>query len=323
MKAVVYTKYGNPDVLEYTDIEKPIPQDNDVLIKVHAVALNFADWGLLRGKPVAVRFVGGGLFKPQNYILGADVAGTVAAVGKDVTQFQPGDEVFGDLSICGWGALAEYVCGDEDALVKKPANVSFEQAAAVPLAGITALQGLLAGNIQAGQKVLINGASGGVGSLAVQIAKAFDTEVTAVCSTTKLDMVKSMGADHAIDYTKENFTENGKLYDLILGVNGYHPLAHYKRALEPNGTYICAGGTMSQIFQAMLLSSFYSSNGKKLGSMGVAKPNQKDLTFLKELLEAGKLNPVIDNCYPLAEAADAFQYIGTGHAKGKVIVKVI
>ncbi len=321
MKAIVYTEYGTPDVLQYKEVEKPTPKDDEVLIKIQATAVNFADWALLTGRPFPIR-VAEGFPKPKNPILGSDVAGQVEAVGKNVTQFQIGDRVFGDLSGEGRGGLAEYVCAKESKIALIPDNVSYVQAAAVPMAAVTALQGIRdTGQIQSGQKVLINGASGGVGSFAVQIAKAFDTEVTAVCSTSKMEMVRSIGADHAIDYTKENFTENGKRYDLIVGVNGYHPLAHYKRVLTSNGTYVCAGGTMPQIFQAMLLGPFFSARGnKKLKSMGVAHPNQKDLKFMADLLATEKVVPVIDACYPLHEAAKAFKHLGEKHAKGKIII---
>ena len=321
MKAVIYTEYGTPAVLQVTEVEKPAPQDDEVLIKIQATAVNFADWALLTGSPFPIRLAEG-FSKPKHPILGSDVAGQVEAVGKSVTQFQVGDRVFGDLSGEGRGGLAEYVCALESKIALIPDNVSYVHAAAVPMAAITALQGIRdAGEIKVGQKVLINGASGGVGSFAVQIAKAYDTEVTAVCSTGKMEMVRSIGADHAIDYTKENFTENGKRYDLIVGVNGYHPLGHYKRVLSPNGTYVCAGGTMPQIFQSMLLGPLLSLGGnKKLKSMGVAQPNQDDLKFMADLLAAGKVTPVIDACYPLDEAVEAFKQLGKKSAKGKIII---
>ncbi len=321
MKAIVNEEYGQPDVLQLKDVTKPTPQDNEVLIKVKATGLNYADWISLTGSPFFVRFMVGGLTKPTNTILGADVAGIVEATGKNVTVWQPGDEVFGDLSSSGWGGLAEYVCAPEDVLVRKPANISFVQAAAVPLAALTALHGLRdEGNIQPGQQVLVNGASGGVGTFAVQIAKALGGEVTAVCSTGKTEMVQSIGADHVIDYTQENFTQNGRRYDLILAANGYHPISHYKRVLTPDGTYICTGGTMTQIFQAMLLGPVVSMGGnKKLGTV-TSYPNKEDLAFVSDLLAAGKIVPVIDKCYTLSEAAAAFRYLGQGHAKGKVII---
>ncbi len=321
MKAIVYTKYGSPDVLELKEVEKPTPKDDEVLIKVYAAAANYADWALLRGKPFLVRLMVGGLLKPKNKILGADIAGRVEEVGRSVTQFQPGDEVFGDISEGGWGGFAEYVCASENALALKPANISFEEAAAVPLAAVTALQGLRdKGQIQLGQKVLINGASGGVGTFAVQIAKSFGAEVTAVCSTGKMDMARSIGADQVIDYTQEDFTQNGQRYDLILAANGYHSIWDYKRALSPRGIYVMTGGSMAQILQSILLGPLISMVGaKKMGS-SPAKPNQKDLVIMKELLEAGKVVPVIDRRYPLSEAAEALRYLGEGHAQGKVVI---
>ena len=321
MKAIVYTEYGPPDVLHLKDVEKPAPKDNEILVKVHAASVNAYDWHLLTADIFLVRLMGGGLNKPKNTRLGADIAGRVEAVGGNVKQFQPGDEVFGDIAGLGGGSFAEYVSVPESALALKPANLSFEQAAAVPMAAVTALQGLRdEGQIQPGQKVLINGASGGVGTFAVQIAKSFGAEVTAVCSTRNLDMARSLGADHVIDYTEEDFTQNGQLYDLILAVNGYHPISAYKRALTPEGIYVMAGGSMAQIFQAMLLGPLMSITGdKKMGGVS-AKPSQKDLIFLKELLETGKIVPVIDRRYPLSETAEALRYLGEGHARGKVII---
>jgi NADPH:quinone reductase-like Zn-dependent oxidoreductase len=253
-----------------------------------------------------------------------DVAGRVEAVGRNVKQFQPGDEVFGDISWCGKGAFAEYVSVPENVLALKPTNISFEEAAAVPVAAVVALQGLLdKGQIQSGQKVLINGASGGVGTFAVQIAKQHGAEVTAVCSTGKMDMVRSIGADHVIDYTQEDFTQNGQRYDLIIGVNGYHSLSDYKRALHPEGTYVCTGGTMAQLFQSLLLGPLMSKKGgKQLRGLGSVQQSQKDLVVVKELLEAGKVVPVIDRRYTLSEVPEAFRYFGEGHAKGKVIITV-
>ena len=263
--------------------------------------------------------MGGGLLKPKDSRLGADIAGRVEAVGKNVRQFKPEDEVFGMVR----GGFAEYVCTLENALALKPSNLSFEEAAAVPMAAVTALQGLRdEGQIQAGQRVLINGASGGVGTFAVQIAKSFGAEVTAVCSTRNLDQARSLGADHVIDYTKEDFTRSGQRYDLILAANGYHSLSAYKRALAPTGVYIMAGGSKAQIFQAMLMGSWMSeTGGRKMGGVS-AKRSQKDLTFLKELLEAGNVVPTIDRRYPLREAAEALRYLGKGHARGKVVITV-
>ncbi len=325
MKAIVYTQYGPPDVLQLTEIEKPTPKDNEVLIKVHAASLNAADWHLLRAKPFLARLASG-LLKPKNTILGADVAGRVEAVGSNVKQFKPGDEVFGDLSVSGWGGFAEYVCARESALALKPANITFEEAAAAPLAAVTALQGLRnKGQIRSGQKVLINGASGGVGTFAVQIAKSFGAEVTGVCSTKKLDTTRSIGADHVIDYTQEDFTKNGQQYDLIFDVAANHSTSDYKRALSPNGICVIAGfTTMSHLmFQVTLLGAWVSMTGnKKIGGMGTAKANQKDLLVIKDLLETGKVVPVIDRRYPLSQTAEAFRYLEEGHAGGKIIITV-
>jgi NADPH:quinone reductase-like Zn-dependent oxidoreductase len=319
MKAIVYTKYGSPDVLHLKEVEKPTPKDDEVLVKVRAAAANAADHHLLSG--VVPRVMGFGLLRPNNKILGADIAGQVEAVGRNVKAFKPGDEVFGDISSCGFGGFAEYVCVRENVLVLKPTNMTFEAAAAAPMASVTALQGLRnKGHIQPGQKVLINGASGGVGSFAVQIAKSFGAEVTAVCSPRNVDMVHSMGADHIIDYTQENFTQNGQRYDLILAVNGYHPISAYKRALSPQGIYVAAGGSMAQIFQAMLLGPFLSMTGRqKMGNL-LAKPSPKDLAFVKQLLETGQVVPVIDRCYPLSEVSEALRYLGEGHARGKIVI---
>lgn len=320
MKAIVYTEYGSPDVLVLKEIAKPTPKEDEVLVKVCAVSANAADLHLLRADPVLIR-LSSGLLKPKNKILGSDIAGRVEAIGSNVKGFKPGDEVFGDISAGGWGGFAEYVCAHENALVLKPANLSFEEAAAVPMAAVTALQGLRQGQIQEGQKVLINGASGGVGMFAVQIAKAFGAEVTAVCSTRNLAIVRSIGADHVIDYTREDFTQNGKHYDLILAANGARSISDYKRALAPRGTYVMSGGAMSQMTQAMLMGPWMSRNGQKMGNLA-AKPNKMDLAFVKELLEAGKVKPVIDRCYPLRETAEAVRYLEEGHARGKVVITV-
>lgn len=322
MKAIVTTKYGPPDVLELTEIEKPIPLDNQVLVKIHAASVNFGNLVLLKGEPFLARFAFG-LFKPKYSIPGGDISGVVEAVGKDVTQFQSGDEVFGDLSGCGWGGFAEYVAVPEHALALKPANLSFEEAAAVPMAGVTALQSLRdKGKIQSGQKVLINGASGGVGTFAVQIAKSFGAEVTGVCSTRNLDILKSIGADYCLDYTKEEFTQNNTSYDLILGVNGYQPISAYKRALRPNGIFVHVGGSGAQMFQSMVQSPWVSMTGKQKIGTFIQRANQKDLVFMKELLEAGKVIPVIDRSYKLSELPEALRYFEEGHAQGKVVITV-
>ncbi len=319
MKAIVYTKYGPPDVLQIKEVEKPTPKDNEVLIKVHAASVNDWDWGLLRGKPFVNRLLFG-LLKPKIKILGVDIAGQVEVVGGNVKQFQPGDEVFGDLCGCGWGGFAEYVCALENALALKPASMTFEEAAAVPQAAVLALQGLRdKRQIQPGQKVLINGAGGGAGTFAVQIAKSFGAEVTGVDSTSKLDMMRSIGADQVIDYTREDFTKNGQRYDLILDVAAYHSIFDYKRALSPKGIYVMVGGSTARIFQVMFLGPWISMTGSKKMGILMHKPN-KDLAFLKELFEAGKVVPVIDRRYPLSEVAEALRYFGEGHAQGKVVI---
>jgi len=323
MKAVVYEAYGPPEVLKIKELAKPSPKDDEVLIKVHAASVNYGDWAFLRGKPFLVRLMGAGLFKPENTILGADIAGQVEAVGSGVTQFQPSDAVYGDISACGFGGFAEYVCVPENPLALKPSNITFEAAAAVPMAAVVALQGLRdKGHIQPEQKVLINGASGGIGTFAVQIAKAFGADVTGVCSTRNLDLVRSIGADRVIDYTQEDFTQNGQLYDLILATAGYRSIFDYRRALSPSGIYVMAGGTMTQVFQAMLLGPWLSMIGSKTLTNLAAKPNKKDLAYVKDLIEAGKVVPVIDRCYPLSEVADAVRQYGTGHACGKVVISL-
>jgi NADPH:quinone reductase-like Zn-dependent oxidoreductase len=320
MKAVIYKEYGSPDVLEVKDVAIPIPKEDEVLVKIHAASVNAADWHLLRADPFPIRFMTG-LFKPKYNILGCDIAGVVESAGKNVRQFRKGDAVFGDLSVFGWGGFAEYVCVRENALVLKPENISFHDAASLPVAAVTALQGLRdKGKIQSGQKVLINGASGGVGTFAVQIAKYFGAEVTAVCSTAKAELVRSIGADHVIDYAKEDFTKNGKQYDIILAANGFHPISDYKRALHSQGVYVMTGGSTAQMFQAILLGPWLSMfGGRTMGNLMV-KPNQNDLNFMIQLLETGKVVPVIDKRYPLHEVADAIRYLEEGHAKGKVII---
>ena len=317
MKAIIYTEYGSPDVLQFMEVEKPSPKDHEVLVKIYAASVNAADWHLMRAEPFLARLENG-LLKPKNTKLGADVAGRVEAVGRNVTQFKAGDEVFGEMPLNKLGAFAEYVCANEDALALKPARLTFEQAAAVPLAAFTALQGLRnKGRIQPGQNVLINGAAGGVGTFAVQIAKSFGTEVTGVCSTRNLDMVRSIGADHVIDYTKEDFTQTGQRYDLIFDAVGNRSVSDLKRALSPNGICSVAGFTsLSRLFQVMLL------GGKKVGLMETAYSNKKDLLFIKDLLEAGKVVPVIDRSYPFSETPEAIRYLEKGHAQGKVVITV-
>jgi NADPH:quinone reductase-like Zn-dependent oxidoreductase len=325
MKAIVCTKYGSPDVLQLQEVAKPAPKEDDVLIKIHAASINSRDWRLLRAKPFFIRLMPGGFLQPKNKILGADVAGRVEAIGRYVKQFKPGDEVFGYLpSATGRGTFAEYVCANEKTITLKPANLTFEQAAAVPEAAMTALQGLRDnGNIQPGEKVLIQGASGGVGTFAVQIAKAFGAEVTAVCSTRNLEMVRSLGADHVIDYKVEDFTQNGQQYDLILAVNGYHPISDYLKVLKPEGTYVVAGGSMLQLIQAACKKKRNSNTGGQKISIASQVQSQKDLNFIKELLESERIMPVIDGCYPLSKTPEAFWYFEKVHPKGKVVISLV
>lgn len=318
MKAAVYPKYGSPDVLEFMEVEKPEPKEGQVLIKVQAAAANPLDWHMLRGEPFPAR-LGNGLLKPKDQRLGADLAGQVEAVGQNVDQFQPGDAVFGVST----GSFAEYVCAPADKVVRKPANISFEAAAAVPVAALTAWQGLGHNSqIQPGQKVLVNGASGGVGTFAVQMAKALGAEVTAVCSTRNLEMVGSIGADHAIDYTQADFTRTGQPYDMILDAVGNRSVFDYKRALGPRGNCVIVGfSSLSLLLQHMLLGPLVSrKGGKRIGMMGMAQVNRNDLVAITELLEAGKVVPVIDRCYPFGETAAALRYLEKGHARGKVVI---
>ena len=322
MKAIVYSRYGSPDVLQVAEIEKPVPKDNEVLIKVRAASVNPADWHFMRGEPYLMRIMTG-LRKPKTARLGIDVAGEVESVGKNVTQFKPGDEVFG----AGSGAFAEYACASESGVAMKPQSMTFEQAASVNVAALTALQGLRdKGRIHAGQKVLINGAAGGVGTFAVQIAKSFGAEVTGVCSTRNVEMVRSIGADRVIDYTREDFTTQGQRYDLIYDCIGNHSLAACRRALNPRGTYIGVGGpsdrwmisALGGIAKMLVLSRFVSQNLVVM----LAKASQKDLTIIGQLIEAGKVKPVIDRRYPLRQVPEAIRYLETGHARGKVVITV-
>ncbi len=325
MKAIICPKYGSPDVLQLREVVKPAPQEDEVLIKIHAASINARDWRFMRANPFFIRLVPGGFLQPKNKILGADVAGWVEAVGRNVRQFKPGDEVFGYLpSSTGRGTFAEYVCAEENLITLKPANLTFEQAATVPEAAMTALQGLRDnGNIQPGQKVLINGASGGVGTFAVQIAKAFGAEITAVCNTRNLDMVRSLGADHVIDYKKDDFTKNGQQYDLILAVNGFHPLSDYLRALKPEGSYVVVDGSMFQLVQAAINKKKISKVGHQKISIVSLVQSQEDLILIKELLESEKIMPVIDACYPISKTVEAFWYFEKVHPKGKVVISVV
>jgi len=322
LKAILRTKYGSPDVLELREIDKPNPKDNQVLIKVHSASVNPLDWHILRGKPFLVRLMVFGLLKPKHQILGADIAGRVEAVGRNVTQFRVGEDVFGSAMV---GGFAEYACFRENGLVLKPAAMTFEQAAAAPVAGLTALQGLRdKGRIQPGQHVLINGASGGVGTFAVQIAKALGAQVTGVCSGRNLEMVRSIGADHVIDYTKEDFWRSEKRFDLILDNAAFHSIRKPLRALKPTGVYVLVGGSSStaSIMQSLILNPLYSRKAGKRVVLLMANVNQTDLAFLKELLEAGKVVPVIDRRYSLSEVPQALRYLEEGHARGKVVITV-
>src|SRR5262245_56292757 len=320
VKAVVRETYGPPEVLRLEEVPLPTVGDGDVLVRVRAASANAGDWHLLRGTPLPFRLVAG-LRTPKFKIIGNDIAGSVEAVGRNVTRFRPGDEVFGELSRCGFGAYAEFAAAPEKALALKPANLSFEEAAAIPTAGCTALQGLRRGRIERGQRVLINGASGGVGTFAVQIAKAFGTEVTAVCSTRNVDAVRSIGADHVLDYTKDDFAAIGPRYDLILAANGDRSIWDYKRALSGEGTYVMTGGSNRQLTDALLFGPVLSMGRQKLGNL-LAKPNQADLLFLKELCEAGKITPMIDRRFPLSEVPAAVAYVEGGRARGKVVIAV-
>ncbi len=317
MKAIVYHKYGSPDVLRLEDIPKPKPNDDEVLVKVHAVSINSWDWDMLTGSPLEYRFISGLLKPKSNKLHGCDIAGKVEAIGTNVRQFQVGDEVFGDLSEGGWGAFAEYVCAGEDEVTHKPSTMTFEQAACLSHGGNLAVQGLIDfGRIKSGQKVLINGAGGSTGTLALQIAKLFDVEITAVDHTVKLDMMRDLGADQVIDYTKNDFTGNGLQYDLIFDVKTDRSAADYKRALRPDGTYVTVGGMTSRVLQILLFGKL--SRKHKMHVVGYTA--NKDLNYLVELFAAGKLKPCIDKYFPLEETAEAFRYFGEGRFKGKIVV---
>jgi NADPH:quinone reductase-like Zn-dependent oxidoreductase len=323
MKAIVRLEYGSPDVLQLQDIDKPVVKDDEVLVRVHAAGVNMADVDYLRGQPAVARLITG-LRRPRNRGLGLDVAGQVEAVGESVTQFQPGDEVFGDLTEYGFGAFAEYACAPEDAFALKPPNLTFEEAATVPQAAVMALQGLRGTRpIEPGQKVLINGAGGSVGPFAVQIAKSFGAEVTGVDSTGKLDMLRSIGADHVIDYTKEDFTKTGQRYDRILDVAASRSIFECKRALKANGVYVVVPNSVARMFQAVFLGPLISMAGSRKMGIHIGRPFDKaDVAFLKELIEAGKVAPVIDRRYPLSEVPEALRYQEMGRTHGKVVITV-
>jgi len=328
MKAAIYTRYGPPDVVQMAEVEKPVPRDDEVLIRVRAAAVNPYDWHFMRGEPYPVRIAAGGLRKPKDSRLGADVAGEIEAAGRNITQFKPGDAVFGSCK----GAFAEYACASESNLAMKPDNVTFEQAASVPIAAFTALQGLRRGGltkdgkIQSGHKVLINGAAGGVGTFAVQIAKSFGAVVTGVCSTRNVEMVRSIGADQVVDYTQEDFTKSARRYDVVLDCVGNHSFSECRRVMNPRGIYVGAGGTsdnwmivpLTRAIKALVLSWFVSQ--KQV--MVLAKPSKEDLTFMGELMAIGKVTPVIDKRYGLSEVREAVRYLEAGHARGKVVITV-
>ena len=324
MKAIVRYRYGSPNVLELREIDKPVVKDESVLVRVHAASLNSGDLDYLHGRPLIAR-VGTGLRTPWNRRLGVDVAGQVEAVGKGVTHLRPGDEVFGDLTQHGFGAFAEYVCAPATAFALKPARMTFEEAATVPQSAVLALQGLRGKRqIQPGHKVLINGAGGNVGPFAVQIAKSFGAEVTGVDRTSKLDMLRSIGADHVIDYTREDFTQSGQRYDRILDLVARRSIFDCRRALNPQGVYVLQGGSTGPLFQAAVLGPLISMTGsKKMGVMWWWRPfQQEDLAFVKELIEAGRVAPVIDRRYPLTEVPEALRYLEEGHARGKIVITV-
>jgi NADPH:quinone reductase-like Zn-dependent oxidoreductase len=320
VKAIVRETYGPPDVLHLEEVPVPTLRDGEVLVRVRAASANAADWHLLRGTPLPFRLVAG-LRTPKFKIIGTDVAGHVEAVGRNVTQFRPGDEVFGELSRCGFGAYAEFAAAPEKALALKPANLSFEEAATIPTAGCTALQGLRRGRIQRAQRVLVHGASGGVGTFAVQIAKTFGAEVTAVCSTANVELMRLTGADHVLDYTKDDFATLGQRYDLILAANGDRSIWDYRRALSADGSYAMTGGSNRQLTDALLFGPLLSIGRQTFGNV-LTKPNQADLLVLKELCETGKVKPVIDRRFPLSDVPAAVRYIEGGHARGKVVITV-
>jgi NADPH:quinone reductase-like Zn-dependent oxidoreductase len=321
MKAIVQTIYGSPDILQLAEVGLPIVPDDGVLVRVQASSVNAGDWHLMRGDSFLVRLMFGGLRQPKIKTLGMDVAGIVEAVGRSVTQFKPGDAVFGDMSESGFGSFAEYVCAPAAVLVHKPANISFAVAATVPVAGVSALQALRDyGQIQPGQKVLINGASGGVGSFAVQIAKAYGAEVTAICSKAKIDRVKSIGADHIIDYTQTDITQTGQQFDLIIDAAAYRSVFDYLPSLTKNGTYVLIGGSIARLFQTMFLGPWLTKTRSQNVKLLMTKPNQTDLMTLKEMLETGKITPMLDRTYPLSEVPTAIHQLEQRQVTGKIAI---
>jgi NADPH:quinone reductase-like Zn-dependent oxidoreductase len=319
MKAIVYKKYGSPSVLQLKEVDQPVPNDDEVLIKVHAASINSWDWDMLTGRPLEYRLFFG-ILKSKHKTLGCDIAGRIEAVGRNITKFKPSDDVFGDLCEGSWGGFAEYVCARENEIALKPAGMTYEEAASTPQAGLLALQGFCdKSKIKPGQKILINGAGGGVGTFAIQMAKSFGAEVTGVDSAGKLDTMRSLGADHVIDYTQEDFTKNGKCYDLILDVKTDRSIFDYRRVLSSNGIYVTVGGRSARILQLVFLGPLISMTGSKKLTLIMHKPN-KDLNILNELIESGRVKPVIDRCFPLSETAEAFQYFGEGHFTGKIVI---
>lgn len=319
MKAVICHRYGSPDDLELAEVERPAPNEDEVLVRVHAASVNSWDWDLLRGRPYLARI--GALRRPRHKILGADIAGRVEAVGRDVQRFQAADEVFGDISGSGWGGFAEYVCAREEVLALKPAGATFEEAASVPQAAVLALQGLRKyGEISPGQRVLINGAGGGVGTFGIQIAKSLGAEVTGVDIAEKFDVMRSVGADHVIDYRQEDFTQGGQRYDLILDVTAQRSMFDYRRALSPTGAYVGVGGATGRILQAVLLGAWMSKTSSQRMGLLVHHPSAEDLALMNELLEAGTVVPVIDRQYQLSEVAEALRYFAEGQVRGKIVI---
>jgi NADPH:quinone reductase-like Zn-dependent oxidoreductase len=319
MKAVVYERYGTPDVLRLADVEQPVPKDSEVLLRVHAVSVNGSDWETLRGKPLYAR--AGGLQRPRRRTLGSDIAGRVEMVGRTVTRFQRGDEVFGD-NLQHMGGFAEYACAPEQALIAKPAGLTFEQAATIPQSGVIALQGIRdKGRVRPGDRVLINGAGGGAGMFAVQLAKLHGAEVTGVDNTAKLEFVRSLGADYVVDHTREDFTRNSRQYDLILDVAAHRSVFDVRRALAPTGRYLYVGGSVGTLFQVLVVGPLIGTAGRRIRLLAV-RPNLGDLAAVTEMCETGKILPVIDRLYPLSEVPDALRYLGEGRARGKLVITI-
>jgi NADPH:quinone reductase-like Zn-dependent oxidoreductase len=324
MKAIVQTEYGSPDVLSLKEVDRPIVSNTGVLVRIHATSVHAGDWHLMRGTPWFVRLMFGGVFKPKTQILGTDIAGIVEAIGSEVTQFKPGDHVFGDLSESGFGGFAEYVCVPESALVLKPSNLTFAEAATVPVSALAALKGLRdVGKIQSGQQVLINGAAGGVGSFAVQIAKAYGAIVTAVCSSRNIEMVRSLGADHILDYTQIDITQTEHHYDLILDVAAYRSAFDYLPILKPKGTYVLVGGSTARIFQVLIFGSLMSKFTDRKILPLISTPNQPDLLILKSMIESETLSPVIDQYYNLSEIPIALRRLEQRQVTGKISIRLI